>query len=186
MYSDEIVRDFLIGFWGKVDRQSPSGCWLWTGGKAQWGYGKVYVAGRQCRAHRVSWEIAHQETIPEGAVILHTCDVPACVNPGHLVCGTAADNMADKMTKGRHRWRAHGGSENGGAKLSPGLVASIRSLHLSGMSYRLLAQRNGVSKTQVARIVKGNAWRDVLVGKDDFDYRRDREPRDSARGAAAP
>jgi hypothetical protein len=34
-------------------------------------------------------------------VVMHTCDNPVCVNPGHLVEGTQADNMADCKRKGQ-------------------------------------------------------------------------------------
>jgi hypothetical protein len=36
-------------------------------------------------------------------IICHHCDNPPCCDIDHLFLGTNADNMADKIAKGRHR-----------------------------------------------------------------------------------
>ena len=44
------------------------------------------------------------EPLPDGAVLMHTCDNPACCNPHHLEVATQArDNLADMAAKGRGR-----------------------------------------------------------------------------------
>ena len=57
--------------------------------------------------HRVAWEAHNAEPIPEGMVVMHTCDNPACFNPNHLVVGTQQENLQDMCRKNRHRWRNH-------------------------------------------------------------------------------
>jgi hypothetical protein len=74
-----------------------TGCHVWTGSKYGRGYGNLQIA-----THRLAWELANGP-IPEGLSILHRCDNPACCNPDHLFLGTQADNMADKVRKGRAR-----------------------------------------------------------------------------------
>lgn len=85
-------------FWERVPVAGPDQCWEWMGAKTgRDGYGRV---GGQ-RAHRVSWEIANGRPIPEGLIVLHSCDNPPCVNPRHLSVGTNTDNMRDASAKGR-------------------------------------------------------------------------------------
>lgn len=53
-------------------------------------------------------------SIPEGAVIRHTCDESFCVNPLHLVSGSQKENMQDKVNRGRHhnqKTHCHNGHE---------------------------------------------------------------------------
>lgn len=98
----------------RVEKDTVTGCWNWTGSKNSKGYGylggkingKRYVpAGQNMLAHRVSW-IVHVGDIPDsdaahGTVVMHKCDNPACINPDHLQLGTQADNVRDMVEKGR-------------------------------------------------------------------------------------
>lgn len=88
-------------FWKKVDIRGAEECWFWTAGKFKDGYGAFAYAGHQPgRAHRFSY-LLHYGEIPEGTMVLHTCDNHACVNPTHLWLGTARDNAQDAVSKGR-------------------------------------------------------------------------------------
>ena len=88
-----------------------TGCWLWMAGVDKNGYGKISAKrGRKqahFRAHRASWELCFGSP-PEGMLVCHRCDTAGCVNPAHLFLGTNADNMRDKVSKGRQvRGDAH-------------------------------------------------------------------------------
>lgn len=101
---NEIPRGFIPRFHTKYTK--ADGCWLWQAGKFRRGYGMVnlgrFANGKQHTeyAHRVAYVLAKGD-IPDGQVVMHSCDVVGCVNPAHLTLGTQADNLRDCREKGR-------------------------------------------------------------------------------------
>lgn len=89
---------------------AESGCWEWTGYRNLQGYGQALRRDettckyRPHQAHRLAYEF-HCGPIPDGHVVMHKCDNPACINPAHLMTGTQAENLRDMSVKGRHRPR---------------------------------------------------------------------------------
>lgn len=90
-------------FWEKVDKSGE--CWVWTGAIQSKGYGTFATGSTRATLkvvlpHRYSWEL-HFGPIPDGLLILHACDNPPCVRPGHLMLGTYQANRVDCAHKGR-------------------------------------------------------------------------------------
>ena len=143
-------------FLAKVDGSGgDAACWPWRGTVTAQGYGQIWSKGRHRNATRISWELAHGP-IPPGMFVLHACDNPPCVNPGHLFIGTHADNMRDMRAKGRDR-----PSPRTQRKLTEAAVREARSLWASGVHVAELARRFGVAHPTMKNVVEGVSWRNV-------------------------
>lgn len=87
-------------FEAMISPEPNSGCWFWTGYTNSDGYGKFNISGRIDGAHRVAFR-EYKAEIPSGYLVLHGCDQPSCVNPGHLKIGTDVENAEDKARRRR-------------------------------------------------------------------------------------
>ena len=76
-------------------------CIEWTGYRHKQGYGMKWSEGGPKYVHRLVWADANGP-IPAGMEVRHTCDNPPCYNLAHLVLGTHAENMQDRLIRGRN------------------------------------------------------------------------------------
>lgn len=93
-------------FWSKVDREHPSGCWLWLASKRGDGYGQFWLDGKMPAAHRVAYELT-RGPILVGMQLDHLCRVRACVNPDHLEVVTQQENIRRGQGGKWHRAKTH-------------------------------------------------------------------------------
>lgn len=164
-------------FWSKVQKGTGKACWLWTGTKNNAGYGMLWKSGEgrgrnKTLAHRISYEMANGP-IPEGHIIMHACDNPACVNPAHLKLGTMQANYRDMLDKGRHPIFGKGskprvlkglarGERSGTAKLTEDDVRELYRLRLTGLDFSALARRFDLDPSTAAEICRGTRWAHML------------------------
>lgn len=151
-------------FWSKVDKSGE--CWEWLAAKNRKGYGVAWDGWRTQKAHRVAWADAHGG-YPDGC-LLHQCDNPGCVNPGHMRVGSRAENNAEMVSRGRH---VPGGTYGDGhyvrgtthhaARLTPTRVREIRHDRLAGMSYAALGRKYGINQSAAWKVCNGKLWRHV-------------------------
>ncbi len=93
-------------FYAKVTQGGPDDCWNWAAGRNSKGYGKFQLNKKTYYAHRVAYFLATGKR-PGDRCIIHSCDNPGCCNPAHLRLGTHADNVRDRVERGR------GGDQSG-------------------------------------------------------------------------
>lgn len=152
-YSSRTPEQHVAAFWDKVDKSShPNDCWTWTAALDKDGYGIGYLHQRVMKAHRISYELSNGVS-PGNKMVLHTCDNPSCVNPAHLLLGTALDNNTDRQRKDRSFHPT--GEKHPMCRLTDAQVAEIRERYASGaITYKRLAEEYGVSKNHIRRLVK--------------------------------
>lgn len=137
-------------------------CVMFAGYKNKHGYGMQSIKGVKYLAHRLAYCEANKVSLESitGLVVRHTCDNPSCTNPNHLLIGTQADNMADKVERNRQRGQL-GGELNTTSKLTALQVEVIRSRYkpyskTDGL--KNLASEYGVSVMQIHRIITNKNW----------------------------
>lgn len=94
---------------------------------------------------------------PPNDFALHSCDNPPCVNPRHLRWGSRQENADDML----ERNRAARGEKIQNSKLTVPEVLEIRTLRIKGLTLQGIAERYGVTKSTVGKIVRREGWTHV-------------------------
>ena len=138
-----------------------SKCIEWPGAKNDKGYGRLFQDGEETKAHRAIFEALHGP-IPDGLVVIHTCDNPPCINPAHLMLGTPLENVADCIQKGRRRYVTR--DAHPFAKLRTIDAKTVLGLRAVGKTIAELASIYGVSKSTMHAFLKWSGCRDSNSG----------------------
>ena len=138
-----------------VKNHNSDSCLLWPFKANKKGYGICRFENHNIFVHRLAFLLVNGHLpYPEAR---HTCDIPACFNPRHIIEGTHAENMADMAARSANR-----GEERPGRKLSDNLVRSMRLEYQAGkISYSRLAQKYGVSLYVTHAAVNRRTWKHV-------------------------
>lgn len=158
-----------VNFWDRVKKGSEDECWPWTGPKSKSSqsaeaYGRVDAFGfKGVYVHRLAYWFANGGTLTlrkQGDLLVrHSCDNPLCCNPRHLLIGTHADNMRDKVERGRQHTFTGPGSPR--AKLNADDVRSIREQSKAKVTRKALAEQFGVSLQTIKAVRSGRHYADV-------------------------
>jgi len=153
--------------WEKVRKGTVAQCWPWLGFCNEKGYGRVWINGKGYYAHRVIYQLANPGTIRRAApkdrfasgFLRHKCDNPLCCNPAHLEIGTHADNMRDKLERGRqHTFMS---IESPRAKLTAHDAQQIRLHRANGVTRKALALLYEVSVSTIKGVTSGRHYADI-------------------------
>lgn len=147
-------NDYADKFWSKVNGQDENGCMTWKMSKTKAGYGQVRCGSKNMLAHRVAYMIVKGD-IPEGMLIMHSCDNKPCCNPDHLSIGTHADNSHDMMRKDRGDGQFTNGHASDNIKIEKSCYDQIKQRRENGEKGIDLAAEYGVSPSLISIIKLG-------------------------------
>ena len=134
--------------------ENERGCWICTSHKPNAsGYPAKYTTSTMSR---FLWAQCFGE-IEKGLCVLHHCDNRACINPEHFFLGTNADNVRDKVSKGRCQRLT--GENNGRQKLT---WEQVRKIRADPRCLRTISIDYGVGKSTVHHIKKNNTWQECV------------------------
>lgn len=140
------------------------GCQIWLRSIGSTGYGTIRsnALGRTLSTHRLAHTI-YNGPIPDGLLVLHTCDIPHCINPNHLFLGDDASNASDRDAKGRNK--SPKGSNQPNSKLTEEQALAILDDH---RTYQEISAAYNISEGPIKNIKTGKSWRHVTLGKTEF------------------
>ena len=150
-------------FWEKVDIVDGQ-CWDWLGSIDADGYGWFSCKGKTIMSHRYSAILKYAEI--DGMMVRHTCDRRICVNPEHLILGTAQDNSNDMKERGRQA----GGEKQHQANLTDEQAREVLSKYATakteGKTYGVLeriAKEYNVPKQAIYRITSRQTYKHLMI-----------------------
>lgn len=150
-----------IRFLRSVDMRADDECWPFLGQKSHAGYGafNCRLPGEKRSTPHIASRLMYMVLngpIPPGQNVCHSCDNPACCNPGHLWLGSQADNMADMGHKGRGSKAGLKGTAHPMSKLT---VDDVQAIRASSDARTALASRYGVTEANIHRIKTRRTWK---------------------------
>lgn len=114
------------------------GCLVWTRCFSTDGYPRMSIKNNaNVKVHRLVYQLYYNEDITN-KLVRHVCDNPKCINPKHLISGTATDNMLDRQERGlTHNF------------LPEKEVAEIVALRDKGLTYQAISNELGINRRRV-------------------------------------
>lgn len=163
---EQLTEKDRARFWSHVAVVGDDECWPWLGEVNKDGYGLVKFTinkkRRTFQSHRIARFFATGERLESSVIARHKCDYPRCCNPSHILTGTHADNVRDRVERGRSARIT--GDANRASKITEAqaqdLIARYRA---GGVRQRDLAAEYGISQAAVSMIVNGERRSHLLT-----------------------
>lgn len=141
------INPAIVDKFMSVPKHRDGDCVIWDGPKlGKMGYGGVCADNLSKLAHRIAYALSHGSQ-PKNFVI-HSCDIPLCVNPAHLSDATLKDNARDRDLRGR----------SGTIILTESEVLKIRASDESNIE---LADQYFVSEANIRKIKNRKTWKNI-------------------------
>ena len=121
------------------------------------GYPSIFYKGKVCPMSHYIYEKYNNIEIPEGLIIRHTCDNPACISPKHLLIGTRIDNVKDRD----ERNRTAKGNNHFRSKLNEKQVKEIRIKLEQKILVVQIAKEYNINKNTVYSIKYNKNWKHI-------------------------
>ena len=118
------------------------------------GYVEISVHNKTVRLHRFMYEMKYGKITSE--VLRHTCDNSWCINPDHLIQGSHADNVQDRVDRNR----SARGQNNGRSKLIEEQVLEI--FHNKELTNSELANLYNVDSKVIRDIKNKKRWKYLI------------------------
>lgn len=133
-------------------RKDANGCWVWQGTKCREHYARLLLhIGKDQRnigLNRLIYTYFFGP-IPDGLLVLHSCDNPACICPRHLRVGTASENQQESFDKGRNS-----GQTNRTRDFSKPLLDEVWRRYVYGEPIAHLIRSTGLNRKRINAIIK--------------------------------
>lgn len=120
----------------------------------------IGIGYRTIRAGGVTWYVHHLsfflagKRLNQGEIRRHTCDRPSCITQDHIIAGTHADNVNDKVS----RERQMRGSTHYKSFLTD---TNVRDIRASTEKYEILSKRYGISRGGISNIKHRVTWKHI-------------------------
>jgi hypothetical protein len=145
----------------EVDTQT--GCWIWTGVWHRQGYGRMSftVGGRPVYklVHHVAAWLWKGTPLDAGVRVVQECRNPACFNPDHLVVVGGGQAAVLRYVKKKYGIHLPRGEDHYRCRMTLFQAEMVRDALVEGTeTKRQIADRVGVTWTQVNNIARGRSW----------------------------
>lgn len=155
--------DKAIAFLYDNSKVSEQGCWEYQLSRTRDGYGQLSSLSLMAAygikgTHRLMIHLVTGHVFSgRHEQVLHSCDNRSCCNPAHLSVGTAKENIAEAVARGRIKK----GERHARAVLTEDHVRLARKLHEEGMRPCDIYRNMGVSGPAIYKVLQYKTWQHV-------------------------